>query len=110
MARGVLRKLFEKADAFTARFKKELAAICARRGQTLPMIDPCDVSGGGEECLELRVPNRPFQRQESSLKIAEPIGVKIDMLCFILEKERARLFQNRIARSRFQQPVIGGPD
>ena len=74
------------------------------------MIDPRYLHGRGEEHLELRLPHRALHRQESRLKIAQPIGMKTNMLGFVLENERASLFQHRIARPRLQQPVIGCAD
>ncbi len=62
------------------------------------MVDPGDVGRRRKEQLELPVPNRAFHGQQPRLKVAEPIGVKINMLRFVTQKERARFLQDRVAR------------
>ena len=48
------------------------------------MIDPGDLRGDGKKDLKLQVPSCAFNRKQARLKFAEPIGVKLDVLCFIL--------------------------
>ena len=74
------------------------------------MIDPGNVCSGGEQDLKLESPARAFNRKEARLEFAEPIGVKVDVLRFILKDERARFFQNGISRPCMKQPVICGAD
>src|SRR5438105_1695844 len=74
------------------------------------MIDPRDIRRRGEEHLKLRVPDRALQRQQTRLKCAEPIGVKIDMLGFVLQDQRASFVEHRIARARLQESIVRSPD
>jgi hypothetical protein len=100
---GALRnrhiKLPQEPNTFAACFAKQFATVCADRPEAMSMIDPGDLRGGGEQDLELKSPGRAFNRKEARLKFAKPIGVKVDVLSFILQDERARFFQNGISRA-----------
>src|SRR5438132_489818 len=74
------------------------------------MVHPRHVRSRGKQDLKLCTPAGTFQGQESRLKMAEPIGMKINVLCFVFQDERARFFQHWIARPCLQQTVIGGAE
>ena len=48
------------------------------------MIDPGDLCGGGKQNLKLQSPSSALDRKKSGLKIAEPVGVKINVPRFVL--------------------------
>ena len=103
-------ELPQESNAFPARFTKKFDPIRSARREADPMIDPGHVGCGAKERLELRIPKRALERQKPGLKIAEPIGVKIDVASFILQNERAGFLQHRITRPPMEQPIIGSSD
>ncbi len=73
------------------------------------MIKPGHLRCASEQGLELSAPDCAFQRQQSRKEISEPLGVKLDVTHFIGEQKRAGFVQDRVARARPQQTVIGRP-
>jgi hypothetical protein len=76
--------LIQETNVFAARFTEKFSIIYADHFQATAMIHPGNHSSHRKEQLELDIPYFAFQGQQTGLKIAKPISVKINMPSFIL--------------------------
>jgi hypothetical protein len=108
--RNAVIELLQKSDAFTACFAKKFAAVCADGTEAMPMINPCDLRGCFEQNLKLQIPSCALNRKQSRLKIAQPVGVKINMLRFVFQNECANFLEHAIVRLPVKQTIVGRSD
>ena len=93
-----------------ARFAEKLVSLRPDGTEAGAMIHPGRLRCHAKQNLELRAPNRALEGEQPPLKIAQPIGVEIDVPRFIPQDAIAGLFEHRIARPLVQQTIISGPN
>ena len=96
-------------SALAVRFAEKFASLCAERAEATAMIHPSHLRSDAKEDLKLCAPSRALEGEPSPLEIAQPVGMEIDVPCFIAQDAITSFFENGIVRTPVEQTIVGCP-
>jgi hypothetical protein len=107
---GAAIELFEEMNAFGACFAEKLGALYPDCTKTRAMIHPGHLRRHAKQDLKLGAPKLSFEGKQPPLKIAQPIGVEIDVPGLVAQNAIASLLKDGIARTPVQQTIVSCPN